>query len=117
MKRLMAVLTLGVVLSWTSAAMAQCCSCQSQTVYYAAPAPVTTAYYAPTTTYYAPAPTTVYYAPAPVARTAYYAPAPVVAAPAPIVQTRYRPILGGTVSRVYYPPYRAAYPAIAYYRY
>jgi len=107
MKRLMAVLALAVVLSWTGSAMAQCCGCPTQTVYYA---PATTAYYAP-------APTTVYYAPAPVATTAYYAPAPVVAAPAPIVQTRYRPILGGTVSRVYYPTYAPAYPAIAYYRY
>jgi hypothetical protein len=115
MKRLMAVLALCVVLSWSSATLAQCCGCQAQTAYYA-PAPVT-AYYAPTTAYYAPAPTTVYYAPAPVATTAYYAPAPVVAAPGPIVQTRYRPILGGTVSRVYYPPYSPAYPTIAYYRY
>jgi hypothetical protein len=102
MKRLMAVLALCVVLGWSSAALAQCCGCQ--TAYYA-PAPVTT-YYAPATAYYAPAPTTVYYAPT----TAYYA-------PAPIVQTRYRPILGGTVTRVYYPNYAPAYPTIAYYRY
>lgn len=104
MKRLMAILALCVVLSWSSTALAQCCGCQ--TAYYA-PAPVTT-YYAPATAYYAPAPVTTYYAPT----TAYYAPAA-----APIVQTRYRPILGGTVTRVYYPNYAPAYPAIAYYRY
>jgi hypothetical protein len=125
MNRLIAVSALCVVLWWSGAAVAQVCYNQPQTVYYAQPAPVTTAYYAPTTTYYAPAPATVYYAPAPVATTAYYTPAPVATtayyAPAPvaapIVQTRYRPILGGTVTRAYYPTYSPAYPAIAYYRY
>ena len=70
-------------------------------VSYYPPAPVaTTAYYAPTTAYYAP--TTAYYAPAPV--TAYYAPAPV--AVAPVYTTRYRPFLGGGITRTsyYYAP-------------
>jgi hypothetical protein len=55
-------------------------------------------------TYYAPAmPVTTYYAPpmAPVVYTSYYAPAPVVAyRPVPVATTRYRPILGGTVTRI-----------------
>jgi hypothetical protein len=76
--------------------------------YYSSPAPVTT-YYAPApavpvTTYYAPAPTvpvTTYYAPAAVPVTTYYAPAPVVRyQPAPVATTRYRPFLGGSVTRV-----------------
>ena len=72
----------------------------------------------PVTAYYAPAPTTVYYA-APV--TAYYA-APVTAyyAPAPVAvaRTRYRPILGGTVTRVRYgyaPAYYYPAPTGVYY--
>lgn len=57
-------------------------------------------------TYYSP--TTVYYAPAPVAVTSYYAPAPVVTyQPVSIAHTRYRPILGGTVTR-----YRTAYAPV-----
>jgi hypothetical protein len=53
-------------------------------------------------TYYSPAvPVTACYAPAPVVYTSYYAPAPVVAyQPVAIARTRYRPILGGTVTRV-----------------
>jgi hypothetical protein len=63
-------------------------------------------YYQPTTVF---SPAIV--SPAPVVQTAFYAPAPTVAvAPAPTltyqpvarVQTRFRPILGGTVSRVRY---------------
>lgn len=121
MYRWMAILGLVVVLSWSGVAAAQCCGgCATETVAYAEPV-ATTAYYAPTTAYYAP--TTAYYAPAPVATTAYYAPttayyAPAaVVAPGPIVQTRYRPILGGTVTRVYNPTFMPAYPSVAYYRY
>ena len=85
------------------AAAAMCCApatadAQLTTVYY--PAPVaTTAYYAPAphAVYYAPAPQTVYYAP--VRRTVYYAAAPAVAV-APVVTTRYRPLVGGSVTRV-----------------
>jgi len=65
------------------------------------------------TSYYRPA--VAYYHPAPVAYTSYY-PAPVVvAAPAyqPVtrVRTRYRPILGGTVTRyrTYYAPAPVVY--------
>ncbi|MCA9235709.1 MAG: hypothetical protein KDA44_09560 [Planctomycetales bacterium] len=64
------------------------------------------AYYQPAVAYYAPAP--VYVAPAPVV--AYYAPAPaVVYQPATRVRTRYRPILGGTVSHV-----RSGYVPVVY---
>jgi hypothetical protein len=56
-------------------------------------------------TYYAPAvPVTTYYAPTvptAVPVTTYYAPAPTVAyRPVPVTTTRYRPILGGTVTRI-----------------
>lgn len=52
----------------------------------------------PYVTYYAPP---VYVAPAPMVVTRYYAPAPVVAyQPVPVYRTRYRPILGRTVTRV-----------------
>lgn len=41
------------------------------------------------------------YAPAPVVVTSYYAPVPVVAyQPVPVATTRWRPILGGTVTRI-----------------
>lgn len=59
-------------------------------------------------------------APVPVCRTSYYAaPAPVAVAPVPVtrVRTRYRPILGGTVTRVrtgYAPAY---YPVPVVYAY
>jgi hypothetical protein len=44
---------------------------------------------------------TYYPTAAPVVYTSYYAPAPVVGyQPAAVVRTRYRPILGGTVTRV-----------------
>jgi hypothetical protein len=43
------------------------------------------------------------YCPPPVAVTTYYAPAPVAWYPsAAVVRTRYRPLLGGTVTRVRY---------------
>ncbi len=85
MNRLVVLLAFVVIMAWVGVAQAQCCG--QPTVTYYAPAP-TVAYYAP--------PTTVYYAARP--RVAYYAPAPV---PAPVVvTTRYRPVLGGTVSRV-----------------
>jgi hypothetical protein len=79
-------------------------------------------YPAPVATYYAPAPVAV--APAPVA----VAPAPVAVAPAPVTvyypsyptavaTTRYRPLLGGTITRWRYvdrPTY--VYPStVAYY--
>lgn len=93
---------------------------QAQYVTYYAPAPRVVTYYAPAT-YAAPAPV-VAAAPAPapyvVGSPVVVAPAPVVAAPAPVVTyyrapavayqpvpqvvTRYRPILGGTVSRLRY---------------
>lgn len=65
-------------------------------------------------TYYAPAPVTTYYAPAPVA----YAPAPAAAYyPTAVPVTRYRPLIGGTVTRWRYvnqPAY--VYPTnVAYY--
>ncbi len=49
-------------------------------------------------TYYAAPPCA---APAPIVRTTYYAPAPVVGyQPVPIATTRYRPFLGGSVTRI-----------------
>ena len=49
-------------------------------------------------TYFAPAPMLV--APAPVQVTSFFAPAPVVAYQRmPVARTRFRPILGGTVTR------------------
>jgi hypothetical protein len=75
-------------------------------------------YYQPMTVYSPPvvyaAPQTVYYAPAP---TVAYAPAPAVTyEPVARVRTRYRPLLGGTISRVrygyapvYYPPAPVVY--------
>ena len=45
---------------------------------------------------------TVYYAPAPAPTTVYYAPAPVTYAPVAHYHTRFRPILGGSVTRVRY---------------
>ena len=70
-------------------------------------------------TYYQPV---TYYRPAPVVYTSYYAPAPaVVAAPAAVYQpvtqarTRFRPILGGTVTRYrtnYVPTYYAPAPVV-----
>jgi hypothetical protein len=90
MNRLVVVLAVVAALSWVGAAQAQCCG-------------------APAVSYYAPAPTTVYY-PAPTA--VYYAPQTVFYAPAiaPVVTTRYRPILGGTVTRVRYPWAVGYYP-------
>lgn len=107
MNRLIVLAALVGVLGWVGLANAQCC-CGATTAYYAPQtayyaAPATTAYYAPAprTVYYAAPRRTVYYA-APVT-TSYYAPQTAYYAPAPIVQTRYRPILGGSVTRVYYP--------------
>lgn len=91
MNRLVVLLALVAILAWAGVAQAQCCG--QPTVAYYAPAPTVAYYPPPTTVYYAPR--TVYYAPP---RVAYYAPAPV---PAPaVVTTRYRPILGGTITRV-----------------
>jgi hypothetical protein len=91
MNRLVVLLAMVAAVSWAGAAQAQCCG-------------------VPVVAYYAPVPTTVYYATptccAP--RTVYYAPQTVYYPPevGPIVTTRYRPILGGTVTRVYYPAAR-----------
>jgi hypothetical protein len=69
-----------------------------------------TVYYTPQTAYYTPQ--TVYYTP----QTVYYAPAPAVSyQPVARVRTRYRPILGGTVTRVRYryaPVYHTAMPVV-----
>jgi hypothetical protein len=80
---------------------------------YAAPAPVyTTAFYNPG--YVNPG----YVAP-PVAHAAYYAPAPVAVAATPVYTTRYRPLLGGSITRVRYhyapvAPVAYAAPPVAY---
>ncbi len=89
-------------------------------VYYQAPpttwvqpVPVVQTMYAPPTAVYrpvlrpwtrvvTPAPATVYIAPQPVMVARPTVPVAVVQ-PAPVVTTRYRPILGGTVSRTWYP--------------
>lgn len=73
---------------------------------------VQTAYVQPVTVY-RPAARHVHRVVTPVATTVYAAPQPVVVArptipvavvqPAPVVTTRYRPILGGTVTRTWYP--------------
>ena len=69
-----------------------------------------TVYYTPQTAYYTPQ--TVYYTP----QTVYYTPAPAVSyQPVARVRTRYRPILGGTVTRVRYryaPVYHTAMPVV-----
>ena len=90
---------------------------QAQVAYMTYYQPMTV--YSPPVVYAAPqavaaysAPQAVYYAPAPPVTYASYAPAPTVAyQPVARVRTRYRPLLGGTVSRVrygyapvYYPP-------------
>ena len=106
------------------AVAAVCCSAavaeaQWVTTYYRAP---TTVYYAPApavarTAYYAPAPQAVYYAPA--AQVVRYAPVPAPApvAVAPVYTTYYRPLLGGSITRVRYAPVAYAAPAatVAYY--
>ena len=114
---LMIVVTLALAASQTADAQVYQVYYAAPTTAYYQPAPVTTAYYAPSTVYYAAPPTTAYYAPAttyyaPVPTTTYYAPA------APVVTTYYRPILGGTISRVRYnyAPVTYAYPTtVAYY--
>lgn len=46
-------------------------------------------------------PVTAFYAPAPIVQTSFFAPGPVVGyQPVAVARTRYRPILGGTVTRV-----------------
>ncbi len=64
----------------------------------------------PQTVYYTPQ--TVYYSP----QTVYYTPAPAVSyQPVAHVRTRYRPILGGSVTRVRYryaPVYHTAMPVV-----
>lgn len=53
-------------------------------------------------------PVTTFYAPAPVVRTAFFAPAPMVTyQPVTVARTRYRPFLGGTVTR-----YRPAFAPV-----
>jgi hypothetical protein len=99
------IIAVAAACSLTSAADAQWV-----TTYYRAP---TTVYYSPapaaTSAYYAPAPHSVYYAPAP--RVAYYAPAPAPVAVAPVYATRYRPLLGGGITRVRYRYAPVAYAA------
>ncbi|MCH7751888.1 MAG: hypothetical protein IH898_07005 [Planctomycetes bacterium] len=79
---------------------------------YSPPVVVTpqTVYYTPQTVYYTPQ--TVYYTP----QTVYYTPAPAVSyQPVARVRTRYRPILGGSVTRVRYryaPVYHTAMPVV-----
>lgn len=60
-------------------------------------------------TYFAPAvPVTTFFAPTPVVQTTFFAPAPVVTyQPVPVARTRYRPILGGSVTR-----YRTAFAPV-----
>jgi hypothetical protein len=89
----------------------------SQVVYYGAapvvvaPQPTTAYYAAPTTTFYAPAATTAYYAPAPV--TTFAQPVAV-----PVTATRYRPLIGGTITRTryVYPAVTYGAPAVTYYQ-
>jgi hypothetical protein len=52
--------------------------------------------------HYQPAvPVTTFFAPTPVVQTSFFAPAPMVGfQPTAVVRTRYRPIIGGTVTRV-----------------
>jgi hypothetical protein len=46
-------------------------------------------------------PITTFFAPTPVVQTSFFAPVPVVGfQPGAVVRTRYRPIIGGTVTRV-----------------
>jgi len=104
MNRLASVLTLFVALLLADAAHAQCCG-----------GAVTTSYYAPTSSNYAPS-TTVYYAPAPAysapVTTAYYAPSPVYyAAPATVY---YRPLVGAGITRVGYAPVTYVAPTTYY---
>jgi hypothetical protein len=75
-----------------------------------APAPVVTAYYAPTpvTTHYAPAPVTAYYAPSPVVA-AYYAPPAVGYYAGPTVTTYRYPLLRPRTTVV------RTYPGTVYY--
>lgn len=66
-------------------------------------------------TYYSPAPPCA--TPSPVVVTSYYAPAPVVTyQPVPVATTRWRPILGGTVTRIRtaYAPVVVTPAAVAY---
>jgi hypothetical protein len=92
---------LGLLVGVMSFVLANQAEAQVAYVTYYAPAMPVTTYYAPPET---PVVQTSYYAPvpaAPVVQTSYYAPAPAVAyRPVPVATTRYRPILGGTVTRI-----------------
>jgi hypothetical protein len=90
---------------------------------YAAPAPVyTTAFYNPgyvNPGYVNPGYVNPGYVAPPVAHAAYYAPAPVAVAATPVYTTRYRPLLGGSITRVRYhyapvAPVAYAAPPVAY---
>ena len=99
MNRVLVAFVVALAIGWAVAESAQA---QVYRAYYPAPAPVAvTSYYAPGPVVYAPAPTTVYYP----------------AAPAVVATTRYRPVIGGTVTRWRYvnrPAY--VYPTtVAYY--
>lgn len=64
---------------------------------------------------YYPSPVTTYYAPAP-AMAPVVAPSPVVAYyPTAVPVTRYRPFIGGTVTRWRYVNQPVVYPTTAYY--
>lgn len=87
----------------------------------AADAQVVTSYYAPTTVYYAPAPRVYAVAspvvvaePAPAPTVTYYAPPAIIHQPVARVRTRYRPILGGSVTRVHYGYAPMYYPPVRY---
>jgi hypothetical protein len=85
---------------------------EAQMVYYS--------YYQPAVVYSPVVYSPVVAAPAPVCHTSYYAaPAPVAIGPVPVtrVRTRYRPILGGTVTRVRTGYARGYYPAPVVYAY
>ena len=97
-----------VLLAAVAAVSVIAASAEAQVVYRAT-------YYAPTVVYRAPAPP-VYTVASPVVvpapTVAYFAPAVPVVEPVAEVRTRYRPILGGTVSRVRYRYAPVYYPAV-----
>jgi len=103
MKRLLGAL----IVCAAAFATAESADAQVYQVYY--PAPVTT-YYAPTPVAVAPAPTIAYYPTTAYPTTAYY--------PTAVATTRYRPLIGGTVTRWRYVnrPTTYVYPStVAYY--
>lgn len=114
MRRWMIVIAVGCfTVNGLSSADAQPLCCPPAPTTFVQPMPVVqTTYYQPTvvyrralrplTTVVAPAPQVMYAVPQPVMVARPTIPVAVVA-PAPVVTTRYRPILGGTVTRTWYP--------------